>query len=60
MPEDYEATTVAGLVSEVAGRIPMPGEVVEEDGLRFEVLASTDRRIERLRVSRKQETSAVT
>lgn len=55
MPEDYEATTVAGLVSEVAGRIPMPGEVVEEDGLRFEVLASTDRRIERLRVSRRQE-----
>jgi len=33
----------------------MPGEVVEEDGLRFEVLASTDRRIERLRVSRKRE-----
>jgi putative hemolysin len=55
MPEDYEATTVAGLVSEVAGRIPMTGEVVEEDGLRFEVLASTDRRVERLRVSRKQE-----
>ena len=54
MPEEYEATTVAGLVSEVAGRIPMPGEVVEEDGRRFEVLASTDRRIERLRVSRRQ------
>ena len=60
MPEDYEATTVAGLVSEVAGRIPMPGEVVEEDGLRFEVLASTDRLIERLRVSRRQEETAVT
>lgn len=58
MPEDYEATTVAGLVSEVAGRIPMQGEVIEEDGLRFEVLASTDRRIERLRVSRRQETAA--
>ena len=58
MPEDYEATTVAGLVSEVAGRIPMAGEVVEEDGLRFEVLASTDRRIERVRVSRKPETAA--
>ncbi|HVW79182.1 MAG TPA: hemolysin family protein [Alloacidobacterium sp.] len=54
-PEDYEATTVAGFVSEIAGRIPMPGEVVEEDGLRFEVLASTDRRIERLRVSRREE-----
>ena len=51
MPEGYEATTVAGLVSEVAGRIPLSGEVVEEDGLRFEVLASTDRRIERVRVS---------
>ncbi len=51
-PEDYEATTVAGLVSETAGRIPMPGEVVEENGLRFEILVSTDRRIERMRVSR--------
>ena len=56
-PEDYEATTVAGLVSEVAGRIPMQGEVIEEDGLRFEVLASTDRRIESLRVSRREEHS---
>ncbi len=51
-PEDYEATTVAGLVSETAGRIPMPGEVVEESGVRFEILASTDRRIERMRISR--------
>ncbi len=51
-PGDYEATTVAGLVSETAGRIPMPGEVVEDNGLRFEILASTDRRIERMRVSR--------
>ncbi len=52
-PEDSEATTVAGLVSETAGRIPSAGEVVEDDHLRFEVLASTDRRIERLRVSRR-------
>jgi CBS domain containing-hemolysin-like protein len=50
-PEDYDATTVAGLVSETAGRIPMAGEVVEENGLRFAILSSTDRRIERLRVS---------
>jgi putative hemolysin len=47
----YEATTVAGLVSEIAGRIPMVGEVVVAGGTRFEVLASTDRRIERLRIS---------
>jgi CBS domain containing-hemolysin-like protein len=49
--EDYEATTVAGLVSEVAGRIPLAGEVVVVHKLRFEVLASTDRRIDRLRIS---------
>jgi CBS domain containing-hemolysin-like protein len=52
-PEDYEATTVAGLVSETAGRIPSAGEVIEDEHLRFEVLASTDRRIERVRVSRR-------
>ncbi len=46
----YEATTLGGLVSEIAGHIPLPGEVVEEDGLRLEVLASTDRKVERLRV----------
>jgi len=52
LPEDSEATTVAGLVSEAVGRIPQAGEVVERYGMRFEVLASTDRRIERLRVGR--------
>ena len=45
------AATVAGLVSELAGRIPKKGEVVEEDGLRLEVLQATDRRVERVRVS---------
>jgi putative hemolysin len=49
--DGHEATTVGGLVSEIAGRIPMPGEVVVDGPVRFEVLASTDRRIERLRVS---------
>ncbi|MBW4027073.1 hemolysin family protein [Acidipila rosea] len=50
--EEMEATTVGGWVSEIAGRIPLPGEVIEESGLRFEVLASTDRRIVRVKVSR--------
>jgi CBS domain containing-hemolysin-like protein len=49
--EHYESTTLGGLVSEIAGHIPLPGEVVEEDGLRLEVLASTDRRIDRIRIS---------
>jgi CBS domain containing-hemolysin-like protein len=47
----YEASTLGGLVSEVEGRIPHAGEVVLlEDGLRIEVVASTDRRVERVRV----------
>jgi CBS domain containing-hemolysin-like protein len=50
LPQHYEATTLGGLVSEIAGHIPLPGEVVAEDGLRMEVLASTDRKVERLRV----------
>jgi len=49
--ESYESTTVGGLVSEIAGHIPLPGEVVEDEGVRMEVLASTDRRIDRVRVS---------
>jgi putative hemolysin len=50
-PEGKESATIAGLVSELAGRIPRKGEVVEEDGLRFEVLDSTDRKVERVRVT---------
>jgi len=50
-PEGKESATVAGLVSELAGRIPQKGEVVEDDGLRFEVLDSTDRKVERVRIT---------
>jgi putative hemolysin len=53
-PEGREAATVAGLVSELAGRIPQRGEVIEDDGLRFEVLESTDRRVERVRITTAQ------
>jgi CBS domain containing-hemolysin-like protein len=50
--EDYEATTLGGLVSEIAGRIPKAGETVllEPLGLRVEIVASTGRRIERVRL----------
>ena len=50
-PEEKEATTIAGLVSELAGHIPKAGEVFHENGLRFEVLESTERRVDRVRVS---------
>lgn len=50
-PEGKESATIAGLVSELAGRIPSKGEAVEDDGLRFEVLESTDRKVERVRIT---------
>ncbi|MDP9049967.1 MAG: hemolysin family protein [Acidobacteriota bacterium] len=49
-PQHFEATTMGGLVSEIAGHIPLPGEIVEGKLLRMEVLASTDRKVERVRV----------
>ena len=52
IPPEYEATTVGGLVSELEGRIPLAGEIVllESAALRMEVVASTDRRVDRVRV----------
>lgn len=50
-PDRKGAATVAGLVSEIAGRIPKKGEVIQEDGLRLEVLQASDRRVERVRIS---------
>jgi putative hemolysin len=52
LDQGYDATTLGGLVSEIEGRIPMRGEVVmlDQAGMRIEVVASTDRRVERLRV----------
>lgn len=49
---EYEAATLGGLVSEIEGRIPLPGEVVllEHSGLRIQVVASTDRRVDLLRI----------
>jgi CBS domain containing-hemolysin-like protein len=52
--EPRETATVGGLVSALVGHIPHAGEVIEDDGLRFEVLESTDRKVEKVRVSRSQ------
>jgi len=49
-----DAATVGGLVSAIAGRIPQPGEIIQDDGLRFEILESTDRKVEKVRVCRAQ------
>ena len=52
--EPRDTTTVGGLVSALVGRIPQPGEVIEEEALRFEILESTDRKVEKVRVTRAQ------
>jgi len=50
-PDRKGAATVAGFVSELAGHIPQKGEIIEQDGLRLEVLQASERRVERVRVS---------
>jgi putative hemolysin len=50
-PEGHDSATIAGLISEIAGHIPRRGEVVEDEGLRFEILDSTDRKVERVRIT---------
>ncbi|MFQ5694808.1 MAG: hemolysin family protein [Terriglobia bacterium] len=44
-------TTFAGLVHGWFGRVPKPGETLERDGLRVQVLEATPRRVVRLRVT---------
>jgi putative hemolysin len=51
-PEDTESTTVGGLVTEWLGRVPVPGEIIERDGLHVEVVAGNERRVERLRITK--------
>ena len=54
MPCLNEQETVAICVRKAMGALRaagIPGEVIVADSLRFEVVASTDRRIERVRVS---------
>src|SRR6201984_2815114 len=49
--EQEEVDTLGGLVSSLAGRVPMRGEVIAHpSGIEFEVLDADPRRIKRLRV----------
>ncbi|HEV2446460.1 MAG TPA: hemolysin family protein [Candidatus Sulfopaludibacter sp.] len=52
--EEIESTTVGGLVSEWLGRVPKPGEVVERDGIRVEVLAGDELRVGQVRIGKAQ------
>ena len=49
---DSESTTVGGLLTEWLGHVPQVGEAVERGGIRIEVLAGNERRVEQVRISR--------
>jgi putative hemolysin len=50
--EEADSTTIGGMVTEWLGRVPSPGEVVERDGLRVEILASDEMRVEQVKISK--------
>lgn len=49
---EIESTTVGGLVMEWMGRVPLAGESIERAGIRAEVLASDELRVEQVRLSK--------
>ncbi len=51
-PADAGATTIAGLLNTLAGHVPLPAEVMEHKGMRFEVLEANQRKVLRLRARR--------
>lgn len=56
---DTESTTIGGLVAEWLGHVPQVGESVERDGIRIDVLAGNELRVEQVRVSRLEEPASV-
>ncbi|MBV9406770.1 MAG: HlyC/CorC family transporter, partial [Acidobacteriaceae bacterium] len=49
---DTESTTVGGLLTEWLGHVPQIGEALERGGIRIEVLAGNERRVDLVRISR--------
>jgi putative hemolysin len=49
---DETVTTIAGLLSHVSGKVLAPGDSMELEGYRFEVLDANQRKVLRLRVKR--------
>ncbi len=50
-PEDIDSTTVSGYVIELMDKIPVVGEAVENDSLRFEVTKATAKHVHEVRVT---------
>ena len=52
MTGEESATTIAGLLNHIAGRVPSGGDHIEYGGLRFEILEANQRKVLRLRARR--------
>ena len=50
---DEAVTTIAGLLSHVLGKVPAPGDAIDLEGHRFEVLEANQRKVLRLRVRKR-------
>lgn len=48
--EGIQPTTVGGLASEWYGAVPAVGTIVEQDGLKIEILAADDFRVDKVRI----------
>ncbi len=57
--DDTESTTIGGLLAEWLGHVPQVGESVERNGIRVEVLAGNERRVEEVRISRTEAAAPV-
>jgi CBS domain containing-hemolysin-like protein len=50
--QEEEADTLAGIIFEIAGRVPARGEIIRHpSGLEFEILESDPRRVKRVRIN---------
>jgi len=55
---DETVTTIAGLLSHVSGKVPAPGEKIDLEGYRFEVVEANQRKVLRLRIRKQAARSA--
>src|SRR5271168_4648854 len=50
---DETVTTIAGLLSHVSGKVPAPGDKIDLEGYRFEVVEANQRKVLRLRIRKR-------
>jgi CBS domain containing-hemolysin-like protein len=50
LESEFPSKTVGGLIMEITGRVPSPGETADALGLRFTIVGADERQIKRVRV----------